>query len=122
MCFARCGPRFEGPQTTEEDTMPPTYIAGYDGSEASRAAVRYAIALAEGTGAQVHAVHVHPSVPPVFAPGASSAADAQLREILRQDAERVLDTLDSDDVHGRLVRCDSVAHGLQSAAEDLRAS
>ena len=47
-----------------------TYIAGYDGSEASAAAVRLAMRLGEATGADVIAATVYQPLPPAHGKGA----------------------------------------------------
>jgi hypothetical protein len=46
-----------------------TYIAAYDGTDASLSAVRFTLALGRAQRAQVVATHVYPFVPPPEVPG-----------------------------------------------------
>jgi nucleotide-binding universal stress UspA family protein len=68
----------------------PTYLAGYDGHDAGRAAVRFARRLGEPLEARVVAVHVYESVPFIPAKGASEGARRELEEDARAHAERLL--------------------------------
>jgi nucleotide-binding universal stress UspA family protein len=102
--------------------MTTTLIAGYDGSDAAAAAVRFARMLATATGGDVVAAAVHPPVPYVYAPGASTAADAELTAELREDARRRLETIPDDDVERVVVAAHSPAEGLHRLAEERRAA
>ena len=102
--------------------MPSTIIAGYDGSDASRAAVRFATRLGQTLAADVVAVSGYPVPPHVFGKGASDGTDAALAADARADADRTLAALDEDGVSNRLVRAGEPARALIEAAEELDAA
>ena len=100
-----------------------TYIAGYDGSEASAAAVSLAKRLADATGADVIAAAVYGPVPLIYGKGSSGLADAELEDEIRGQAEQTLAGLEQDDaVLRRVVPGTSPAHGLHRLAEQEEAS
>jgi nucleotide-binding universal stress UspA family protein len=99
-----------------------TFLAGYDGSDASRAAVRFARTLGEAYGGRVVAVHVHPAIPFVAGKGASERARLDLEADARADAERLLAALAEPGVETRAVAAPSAAHGLQRLAEEEHAA
>ncbi len=98
------------------------YLAGYDGSPAAGAAVRFAKVLAAPGGEQVVAVMVHPVLPHVLGKGSSAAADAALEDALREDAARVLAGLVDEGVRREVVAGESPAQGLHRLAEDQDAA
>jgi nucleotide-binding universal stress UspA family protein len=108
--------------TCQEAAMPTTYIAGYDGSDASRAAVRFTEALAARTGARVVAAAVYPRIPYVPAPGAPPIADAELDAEARGEAERRLAELEGENLDRRALPSSSPSRGLHRLAETEDAS
>jgi nucleotide-binding universal stress UspA family protein len=97
-----------------------TYICGYDGTDASRAAVRFAARLGSLTGAKVIAAHV-------FSPLQVGHMHAVVLSIPDEDhkrarAERLLDGLDEEGVERRLIPSGTPAHGLHGLAEAERAA
>jgi nucleotide-binding universal stress UspA family protein len=100
----------------------PTYLAGYDGHDPGRAAVRFARRLGEALDSRVVAVHVYEHVPFIPAKGASEGARRELEEDAREAAERLLAELDEPGVETLAVHAESVAQGLQEVAEHERAS
>jgi nucleotide-binding universal stress UspA family protein len=100
-----------------------TYLAGYDGSEHSRAAVRLTRRLGDHMGARVIAVHIYEPVPFVAGKGHSaSSARSLLEDGARQAAERLLAELAEQGVETRAVAALSAPRGLQQLAESERAS
>jgi nucleotide-binding universal stress UspA family protein len=99
-----------------------TYIAAYDGTEASRAAVELAVRLARAERAQVIAAHVHPLV--TFPVGGAGLAEADhaIQEELRAEGERLLAGLDVDGVARRVLLRGSPAQALHELAVEERAS
>ena len=101
--------------------MSATYLAGYDGSDAAAAAVRFAKRLAEPVGGATVAVTVYHPAPHVYSPGASRAADAELTRELADQARATQAALDVDvDVDGvgkAIEPGRSVAAGLHARAE-----
>jgi nucleotide-binding universal stress UspA family protein len=94
----------------------PTYVCGFDGTEAAHAAVRFAARLASLAGAKVIAAHV-------FAPVRVGHMYAVVDSFLdsdekRAEAERVLEGLTEEGVDRRLVASSSAAHGLHRLAEE----
>jgi hypothetical protein len=57
-----------------------TYIAAYDGTDASQAAVRFAVRLARSEGAQVVAAHAYPEIVPLYLRRTLPAADVAMQE------------------------------------------
>jgi nucleotide-binding universal stress UspA family protein len=98
-----------------------TYIAGYDGSQAGRAAVRFATRLAAATGAKVVAATVHPSTAHLHGRIAADPAD-QLNAEARRQATELLEQLDVEGIERLAIGADSPAHGLHAAAEEREAS
>jgi nucleotide-binding universal stress UspA family protein len=94
----------------------PTYVCGFDGTEASRAAVRFAGRLGSLVGAKVIAAHVFSRV----RVGHIYAVMESFRDEdeKRAEAERVLEGLDEEGVDRRLIPSSSPAHGLHSLAEE----
>ena len=101
--------------------MPPTYIAGYDGSDASRSAVVVAVELARAEDAEVLVAHADPHAPPAHEPGAAGAADHELRRGVRR-AAAMLDRLDVEGVSRRELVAGSPAKALHDLAVRERAS
>jgi nucleotide-binding universal stress UspA family protein len=102
--------------------VPLTYIAGYDGSDASRDAVVYAARLGAAEGAEVTAITAYREVPQMLAPSAPTEAQAALQRDAREEAERTLAALDVPGVGRRAVMGPSPAHVLHTQAEELGAS
>jgi nucleotide-binding universal stress UspA family protein len=103
--------------------MSETYIAGYDGSEASRAAVRFAGALAQVTGASMTIATVYDEPEFTFGRGGSAVISRQaLVDQARHRAELTLDTLEDVDAAKCTVMANSTAHGLQRLSEDRHAA
>jgi nucleotide-binding universal stress UspA family protein len=101
--------------------MPSTIIAGFDGSEASREAVRFAVRLGRALPADVVAVTGYPLPPHVLGKGASDGADAALISDIRAEADLTLAELQEDGVSSRLVRPGEPARALIEAADELGA-
>jgi nucleotide-binding universal stress UspA family protein len=101
--------------------MPFTIIAGYDGSDASRAAIRFAARLGRALPAEVVAVSGYPVPPHVFGKGASDGAEAALAEDARAEADLTLAELQEEGVSSRLVRPGEPARALIEAADELAA-
>jgi nucleotide-binding universal stress UspA family protein len=100
-----------------------TYIAGFDGSSASVAAVRFARRLGDATGADVVAATVFSPAPLVPGKGASAAADAELDAAIRNAAEHTMDELDEPEVVlRRVIPGRSPARGLHELAEQEEAA
>jgi nucleotide-binding universal stress UspA family protein len=99
-----------------------TIIAGFDGSGASREAVRVAVRIARARSAQVVAVTGYAVPPHVFGKGASDGADAALTSDARAAADLTLAELDEPGVFSRLVRAGQPARTLIEAADELGAS
>jgi nucleotide-binding universal stress UspA family protein len=101
--------------------MPPTYIAGYDGTDASRSAVVVAVELARAEDAEVLVAHAHPHAPPAHEPGAAGTAGHELPKDVRR-AAAMLDGLDVDGVSRRELIAGSPAKALHDLAVRERAS
>ena len=99
-----------------------TYIAAYDGTDASRAAVRFAVDLARAEDAQVIAAHVFPDMRPTHLRSALPAADIALQEDARNAGQAVLDGLEADGVSRRVLLCGAPARALHDLAVAERAS
>ena len=102
--------------------MSPTFIAAYDGSDASRSAVQLAVRLGRAEHADVIAVHVYPRVPPTHPPAEVPEADRELQDDVRVAGQVVLDALDVPGVAGRRLVCGSPAHTLHDLAAEHGAS
>ena len=100
--------------------MSATYIAGYDGTESSLAAVRFAADHApEGT--RVIAAHVYPRIPEVFAAGASTRSTAELQADICATAADLINGLEEPRVERRIVAAESAAEGLYDLAVSQQA-
>jgi nucleotide-binding universal stress UspA family protein len=102
--------------------MPLTYVAGYDGSTTSLAAVRFAVELGRAGGAQVIAVHAYPFVGPAHEPEALPEVDRQLQDDVRAAGRVVLDALDADGVGRTMLVCGAPAHALHDLAVEHEAA
>jgi nucleotide-binding universal stress UspA family protein len=96
-----------------------TIIAGFDGSDASHEAVRFAVRLGRALPAQVVAVTGYPVPPHVFGKGASDGAEAALVSDAHTEADLTLADLHEDGVSSRLVRPGEPARALIEAADEL---
>jgi nucleotide-binding universal stress UspA family protein len=98
----------------------PTYVSGFDGTEASHAAVRFAARLGSLVGAKVIAAHVYSPVRVghIYAVVESFPEEDQKRA----EAARVLEGLDDEGVDRRLIPSSSAAHGLHSLVEEEAAA
>jgi nucleotide-binding universal stress UspA family protein len=94
----------------------PTYVAGFDGSVASRAAVHFAAQLGRVLDARVIAAHVYSPLRlgHIYAVVGSMVEEDEKRS----EAEHVMEGLDEEGIDRRVVAASSPAHGLQSLAED----
>ena len=99
-----------------------TYITGYDGSDAARAALRFTQRLAQTAHAEIIAANVYPQSPLVFGKGASDGPLAELDEQARAHAESTLESADVPDVTHVAVGAPSPAEGLHRLAEDQHAA
>jgi nucleotide-binding universal stress UspA family protein len=98
-----------------------TIIAGFDGSEASGEAVRFAALLGRVLPAESVAVTGYPVPSHVFGKGAADAAEAALAADARAEAELTLSRLDEHAVTRREVRAGEPARALIEAADELEA-
>jgi nucleotide-binding universal stress UspA family protein len=96
--------------------MTATYLAGYDGSAESHAAVELAARMAEPTGAEVVAVNVYPHATATYWIGVQALALDELEDDYRREAEQLLEALDVDGVARKAVKADSAARGLHDVA------
>ena len=101
--------------------MSSTIVAGFDGSDASQAAVRYASRIAGAAGGQVVAVTGYPVPPRVLGKGAADGATGALAADARAQADLTLAELHQDAVASRVVRPGSAAQALIEAADELGA-
>ena len=101
--------------------MPSTFIAGYDGSDGAREAVRFAVRLAGALGADVHAVTGYAVPRHNFGKGASDGAEAALADDSRAEADLMLADLDEAGLSARSVRPGEPAQALIEAADDADA-
>jgi nucleotide-binding universal stress UspA family protein len=95
--------------------MSQTFIAAYDGSAASRAAVQFAVELARAEDAEVSAVHVYARVPPAGIRGGVLDQDFEAR--LREDGSDLLEALDVEGIAHRVLLMGSPAQALHEMAE-----
>jgi nucleotide-binding universal stress UspA family protein len=100
--------------------MSQTFIAAYDGSAASRAAVRFAVELARAEGAEVAAVHVYPALPPAGL--RSRVFDKELEADLHAEGRTIIEGLDVEGVARRLLLAGRPAQALHELAEEEGAS
>ena len=101
--------------------MSTTIIAGYDGSDASQAAVRFAKQVASAREGQVVALTGYPVPPHVIGKGASDGAVASLVSDAHAQADLTLAELPSNGVASRIVRAGTAARALTEAADELGA-
>jgi nucleotide-binding universal stress UspA family protein len=101
--------------------MSPTFIAGFDGSDGSRAALHFATRLGRAVAADVVAVTGYVVPQHIAGKGASDGAQAALAEDSRAEAERTLAELDDEGVAQRIARPGGAAQALIEAADDLGA-
>src|SRR3954466_16212671 len=99
--------------------MPATYIAGYDGSDAARAALGFTTRLASVTGATVVAANVYDPPSIVAGKGASYAPVAELDEDARHAAQAILSDLEVEKV---VVSAPSPAAGLHHLTKHRHAA
>ena len=99
----------------ERATSPGPFVAGYDGSMASRAAVRFAKALRAGGDGQIVAATVYRD-PHGLRALTSAEARAAMTAALRDEAAAVLEGLDDEEVRKEPVPGDSPAEGLHRLA------
>jgi nucleotide-binding universal stress UspA family protein len=98
------------------------YLAGYDGSAESHAAVRVAARLADATDAELIAVNVYSGAVPAYWTGIEGVDLGRFAAELRAQAEEAVEALDLPGVGRKVVEADSPAHGLQDLAEAAGAS
>ncbi len=96
--------------------MSQTFIAAYDGSAASRAAVQLAVDLAAAQDAEVLAAHVYPRLTPAGLRG--SVFDKQIQQDLHDQGRAVIDGLDVQGVARRALLAGSPAQALHDLAEE----
>ena len=100
--------------------MSQTFIAAYDGSAASRAAVELAVELAAAQDAEVVAAHVYPQLKPVGLRG--GVIDKEMQTSLHDSGRAVLEGLDVDGVSRRVLLAGSPAQALHDLAEEEHAA
>jgi nucleotide-binding universal stress UspA family protein len=100
--------------------MSQTFIAAYDGSAASRAAVQFAVELAAAQDAAVSAVHVYPRVAPTGI--RQLVVDKELQSRLHDAGKQVLEGLDVDGVAHQVLAAGSPAQALHELAEEQDAA
>jgi len=100
--------------------MSQTFIAAYDGSAASRAAVRLAVELAAAQDADVLAAHVYPRLAPVGLRG--RVFDKEVQQDLHDKGRAVIEGLDVDGVARRVLLAGSPAQALHDLAEEEQAA
>lgn len=97
--------------------MPPTYLAGYDGSAESHAAVELTLRLAAPSGAHVIAAHVYPFASATYWIGVEAVQYDEREKDLRREAQEIVEGLDTPGVERMVIRADSPARGLHDLAE-----
>jgi nucleotide-binding universal stress UspA family protein len=100
--------------------MSQTFIAAYDGSAPSRAAVQLAVALAAAQDADVLAAHVYPRLAPVGLRG--RVFDTEIQQDLHDKGREVIDGLDVEGVARRVLLAGSPAQALHDLAEEEQAT
>jgi nucleotide-binding universal stress UspA family protein len=101
--------------------MSPTFIAGFDGTDGSLAAVHFATRLGREVAADVVAVTGYAVPSHIAGKGASDGSDAALADAARGEADRTLAGLDADGVAQRIARAGGAAQALIETADDLNA-
>jgi nucleotide-binding universal stress UspA family protein len=109
------------PPIARSHDVPSTIIAGFDGSDASRAAVRFAARMAGSVEGEVVAVTGYPVPPRVLGKGAADGATASLASDARAQADLTLAELQEDGIASRVVRPGGPAQALIEAADELGA-
>jgi nucleotide-binding universal stress UspA family protein len=99
-----------------------TYLAAYDGTDASRAAVELAVRIARAEGAQVIVAHAYPLVTVPVGRAGLPVADELLQEDVRVAAEGRLEALEVEGIARKLLVGGSPAHALHDLAEREHAS
>lgn len=94
----------------------PRYVVGFDGTEASHAAVRFATRLGSLTGAEVIVAHVYTPVRVGHMYAVVSSFGEE--EERAAEAARVLEGVNEEGVDRRLIASSSPAHGLHSLVEE----
>ena len=102
--------------------MTPLYLAGYDGSRASRAAVAFAARLAEADGAEVLAVDVYESEAHVGVRGVALPGADLVESDIRRAVARQLEEISEPAVRRLAHPARSAAEGLSDLAENENAS
>jgi nucleotide-binding universal stress UspA family protein len=102
--------------------MTPLYLAGYDGSRASRAAVSFAARLAEATGAEVLVVDVYETAAHVGVRGVALPGADLVEADIRRAVERRLEELTEPAIQRIAHPAASAAEGLHRLAEDRNAA
>ena len=100
--------------------MSQTFIAAYDGSGASRAAVAFAVELAAAQDAEVVAAHVYPQLKPIGLRG--GVGDKEMQTSLHDSGRAVLEGLDVDGVSRRILLAGTPAQALHDLAEEEHAA
>ena len=99
--------------------MTPTYIVGYDGSDAAGCALGFTRELARATGAGILAANVYAVPVPLVAPYPANLVpplDPDLEAVQRKAAEEVLETV-GPGARSRAVRGESVPRELHALAD-----
>lgn len=96
--------------------MSSVFLAGYDGSASSRAAVELAMRLSRGLGARVVATDVYPHATAAYWIPVESPLHDELEDEYRREAEGVLADLEAEDIERLAVAADSPARGLHDLA------
>jgi nucleotide-binding universal stress UspA family protein len=99
--------------------MASTIIAGFDGSDAAREAVRFAVRLKPALSADVAALTSYRLPLHINAKSASEGADAAIVSDAHAEADLILGTLHEPGVDSRVVRPGEPARALIEAADEL---
>ncbi|MDP2710010.1 MAG: universal stress protein [Solirubrobacteraceae bacterium] len=104
--------------------MTPTYITGYESTDAARAALAFTRGLARATGANVVAAYVYPDLRPVpsgHGPVDLVAYNPDLTAVAQREAEAVVAGLPAD-VEAFTIAGSSVPHELDALARNENAA
>ncbi len=96
--------------------MSPTYIAGYDGSDAAVRAVEFAAALAAPAQAEVLAVATFRPAPRIADTTGQPQIEKLINENARRDCTALLETLEVPGAERLVLEASSAARGLQELA------
>ena len=102
--------------------MSTTYIAGYDGSESSKAALHVLSRLAESTSAEIIAAAVYKQTPLILGKTSSASPVEELNAASRRSAEEMLAETGVPSITHTAVGGRSPAEGLQTLADDQEAA